>query len=134
MCNNLKIYTITLNPALDYHISLSNLKLGHINKPDSANIFMGGKGINVSTLLSKLNVSSTAIGFIGKYYSDILNNHLYQNGINNQFTLIEENTRINVNIKTNHNETTIAGSSPNISNKEFDGLLSSLKQIKTSII
>ena len=58
------IYTITLNPALDYTISLKNLTINEINTSLNEHILPGGKGINVSIILKRLGVESTIIGFI----------------------------------------------------------------------
>ena len=41
------IYTVTLNPSIDYVINLDNLKTGKVNRVNDENIYPGGKGINV---------------------------------------------------------------------------------------
>ena len=48
------IYTVTFNPAVDYVIHLEDIELGAVNRTESEEIFFGGKGINVSTVLSNL--------------------------------------------------------------------------------
>ena len=51
------IYTLTLNPSLDYILELDQITLGDLNrttKNDSK--FPGGKGINVSQVLKKLEM------------------------------------------------------------------------------
>ena len=72
------IYTVTLNPALDYVIQVDHFKAGQINRNKSENICFGGKGINVSCILNELGFRSTALGFIagftGKALSEGLNN------------------------------------------------------------
>ena len=45
------IYTLTINPALDYIIEIQNFKLSNINRSEKEYIFPGGKGINVSIVL-----------------------------------------------------------------------------------
>ena len=50
------IYTITLNPALDYIIKLKELVPNEINTSESEYILPGGKGINVSIILKRLEV------------------------------------------------------------------------------
>ena len=42
------IYTITLNPSLDYTVTVSEFEIGKINRSSSEKIGAGGKGINVS--------------------------------------------------------------------------------------
>ena len=57
------VYTITLNPSLDYYIKIKDLQVGEINRTSGEEIFPGGKGINVSILLSRLGEKTTALGF-----------------------------------------------------------------------
>jgi len=42
------IGTVTLNPAIDVILEVSNLKINHYNKVLNARTTSGGKGINVS--------------------------------------------------------------------------------------
>jgi 1-phosphofructokinase len=44
------IYTITLNPSLDYYLDLPKLKLGTLNRATDSHVVAAGKGINVSVL------------------------------------------------------------------------------------
>ena len=46
------IYTVTFSPAIDYVIDLDELKLGETNRSKGEAYYFGGKGINVSTVLS----------------------------------------------------------------------------------
>ena len=41
------IYTLTLNPAIDYYIDMNNFEEGELNKVNNAYTLAGGKGINV---------------------------------------------------------------------------------------
>ena len=54
------IYTVTFNPALDYLVDLENLKIGLTNRTEKETLYPGGKGINVSIVLSNLGIESTA--------------------------------------------------------------------------
>ena len=48
------IYTLTLNPALDYDMYLKDdLQAEHLNLAHEVNYRAGGKGINVSTVKNK---------------------------------------------------------------------------------
>ena len=49
------IYTITLNPALDYVVRVEEFKEGKTNRSNNETIYYGGKGINVSYVLKKVN-------------------------------------------------------------------------------
>lgn len=62
------IYTVTLNPALDYILRLPRLSSEDVNRADSAQLLCGGKGINVSMVLSGLEVPTRALGFVAGIY------------------------------------------------------------------
>ena len=57
------IYTVTFNPSLDYVIQVDDLTLGEVNRTTSEKIYPGGKGNNVSVILSNLGHKSKALGF-----------------------------------------------------------------------
>lgn len=47
------IYTLTLNPSVDYIIEVAEVHLGELNRLEKTSKFAGGKGINVSRVLKK---------------------------------------------------------------------------------
>ena len=71
------IYTVTFNPALDYVMNLKQLQYKDINRTESEQLYYGGKGINVSVILSRLKVDNIALGFLagfsGKKIEEMLN-------------------------------------------------------------
>lgn len=66
------IYTVTLNPSLDYIVKLNQVELGSLNRSSAESKFPGGKGINVSQVLKRVGVNSRALGFIGALLELIL--------------------------------------------------------------
>ena len=44
------IYTVTMNPSLDYLLSLPALQAGETNRSAAERLVAGGKGINVSKI------------------------------------------------------------------------------------
>ena len=54
------IYTVTLNPSIDYIVRLDQVQVGSVNRMDSDDKFAGGKGINVSRVLKRLDIPNTA--------------------------------------------------------------------------
>lgn len=117
------IYTLTLNPAVDYYIDMNNFEEGELNKVNNAYTLAGGKGINVSKVLKNFNVDSTALGFCGGFTGDYIKKHLKEYGIKENFIYLEEDTRINIKLKTEKTESEIAGKSPNVSKEKADELL-----------
>ena len=58
------IYTMTLNPALDYVMHPLTLDMGYTNRSSSEELYCGGNGINISTLLNELDVVNVAMGIV----------------------------------------------------------------------
>ena len=119
------IYTLTLNPAVDYYISVDNLALGAVNRTKTEQIHFGGKGINVSLVLKELGFRSTCIGFVGGFTGEALENNLRQKGIDCDFVKIAGNTRINVKL----NDTDINSAGPDISQQDIKELYIKLDKL-----
>ena len=96
------IYTVTFNPAIDYLVFMDQLKIGATNRTASEEYFYGGKGINVSTILSTLGVENTALGFVSGWTGKALVEGLQEKGIRTDFIELDPAggiTRVNVKIK-----------------------------------
>lgn len=115
------IYTVTLNPSIDFIVRLDHLELGSVNRMTSDDKFAGGKGINVSRILRRLDVDNTATGFIGGFTGRFVENGLIAEGIKTNFVQVSEDTRINVKIKAGE-ETEINGAGPKISDEKLEEL------------
>lgn len=102
------IYTVTLNPSIDYIVRLDKVNLGSVNRMDSDDKFAGGKGINVSRILKRLGIENTATGFIGGFTGKFITDNLISEGIASNFVEVDQDTRINVKIKADA-ETEING-------------------------
>ncbi len=124
------IYTLTLNPAIDYYMSIENFQLGGLNSLDDGYTLPGGKGINVSKVLKNFSTDSRALGFVGGFTGDYIIKHLGQYEIDSDFIQLCENTRINIKLKTSDSETEIAGKAPTISNEKVEELLNKFNSIK----
>lgn len=112
------IYTVTVNPSIDYIVQLKELTLGEVNRMDYDNKLPGGKGINVSRILKELGQDSVALGFLGGFTGEFVKNELEKTGIKTNFTMIKDDTRINVKIKAQQ-ETEINGRGPVVSESEL---------------
>lgn len=121
------IYTLTFNPAIDYYITVDNLSVGAVNRTTAEQIHFGGKGINVSLVLQELGVASTALGFVGGFTGDALENYLVSKGVKCDFVKVAGNTRINVKL----NDTDINAAGPDISQEEIGELYKKLDSIKS---
>lgn len=124
------IYTVTFNPSLDYVIQVDDLTLGNVNRTTKEAVFPGGKGVNVSVMLSNLGISSTALGFIAGFTGEQLKKMLTEFGCDTDFIELKEGlTRINVKINSNE-ESEINGQGPDISNAAIEQLFEKLQNLK----
>ncbi len=128
------IYTLTLNPSVDYKIVLKEFQEESLNYALNNNFFAGGKGINVSTVLKNLGKSSTALGFLGGFTGDYIKSSLDSKGIKNDFIKIKYDTRLNIKMIANGRETEINANSPDISENEFNLLKDKLKGLTNNSI
>ena len=136
------IYTITFNPSLDYVVSVENFLTGKLNRTKTEAIFPGGKGLNVSMVLSELGVENTALGFIAGFTGLELQKRLQDMHIVTDFISVKDGiTRINmklrstaseknegsladdVDVKAESNETEINGQGPIITEEELNQLV-----------
>lgn len=93
------IYTLTLNPSLDYIIYTDNYREGKVNRTVSESLVPGGKGINVSRVLKNLGCESIALGFVGGFVGAEIERLLAADGIRTDFVRADGNSRINVKLK-----------------------------------
>lgn len=125
------IATLTLNPALDYVVHTKKLNFGGISRSEKEEIIAGGKGINVSAVLSELGHETLAYGFIGGFTGAELEKKVRELGIRTDFIGLESgNTRINVKIRATE-ETDINASGPVISKENIKALFEKLKRLKS---
>ena len=125
------IYTVTFNPAIDYVVELVSFNIGEINRTTREYMNLGGKGVNVSRVLTNLEVPNVALGFVAGFTGDALRNGLEGMGVKTDFISLEEgNTRINVNIK-GVEETDINARGPEIPNSAIDELFKKLDNLQS---
>ncbi|MFU2203457.1 1-phosphofructokinase [Streptococcus hyovaginalis] len=122
------IYTVTLNPSIDYIVRLETVSVGHVNRMASDDKYAGGKGINVSRVLKRLAIDNTATGFIGGFTGHFITDQLEHEDITTAFVPVSQDTRINVKIKADQ-ETEINGQGPVISAQELANLKDQLAHL-----
>lgn len=125
------IYTITLNPALDYIIVIEQIQLNEINTSQDEHILPGGKGINVSIILKRLEVDSIALGFISGFTGEEIKRLVETEKIKTDFINLKTgNSRINVKILEEEKETAINSKGPAVNNKSIEELYQKLDVLK----
>lgn len=125
------IYTVTLNPAIDYVVSLNGtLQPGAMNRSCGDAIQYGGKGINVSTVLRTLGCDSVILGFAAGFTGSALEQGLRDAGLTTRFIRLPKgNTRINVKVRAAE-ETEINGTGPEVSGADTEKLYAQLDTLE----
>lgn len=124
------VYTVTFNPAVDYIVHTKQLTPGATNRSDSEEIYFGGKGINVSIVLSELGMKSKALGFVAGFTGEAIEKGVTEKGIDADFVHLTEGfSRINVKIKSGE-ETELNGQGPRIPDEAVEQLFTKLDELK----
>ena len=124
------IYTVTFNPSLDYIVTVDDFKLGLTNRTTSELMLPGGKGINVSIVLSNLGIENTALYFAAGFVGDEITRKVKESGILADAITIEEGcSRINLKLKS-IDGTEINGMGPVISPEKLEILMNKLEALK----
>ena len=123
------IYTLTLNPSIDYVLKIDKFEDGQTLRSNTEEKYPGGKGIMVSKLLKNLGEKSVNIGFLGGFTGDFIRKKLNDLEIEEDFTNIEDDSRINVKLKY-ETETEINAQGPQITEEEIEEFLNYLDQLQ----
>ncbi|MEE8419678.1 MAG: 1-phosphofructokinase [Dehalococcoidales bacterium] len=126
------IATVTLNPALDQHITVDGLMVEEANRWVKLRPYAGGKGIDVSRAIHEMDCLSTAYGFIGGAVGRTLEILLDEEGVLFSFTPIQKETRTNFIITDTRTsqQTRIDAPGPRITRKELNRFVAKMKNIR----
>ena len=128
------IYTVTLNPSMDYVIKLDKLNYSSVNRVDEEHLYPGGKGINVSIMLNELGYKSVSLGFISGFTGKYIVNCMNERNLNCDFVEVANGfSRINIKIKSNE-ETEVNGRGPNITPENLQSLYDKIDSLNNGDI
>lgn len=95
------IYTLTMNPSLDYIVDVENFRMGLTNRTSAEQMLPGGKGLNVSMVLHNLGVETTALGFVAGFTGEEIVRRMQETGVNCDFIRVGQGmSRINMKLRT----------------------------------
>lgn len=124
------IYTVTFSPAVDYVVYLDQLTPGATNRSQRETWYWGGKGINVSIVLSRLGVPNTAFGFVAGFTGEALERGLQSEGVDTRLIRLPAGlSRINLKIR-GEQETEINAQGPEIPAQAVGQLFSQLEALR----
>jgi tagatose 6-phosphate kinase len=117
------IATVTLNPAIDVRYNLSTLQMNKVNRVSSIDKTAGGKGLNVSRVLTQLGAEVTCTGFLGGKSGEWIADQLLESKLINRFVSIKGETRSCLAILSNEGHTEILEHGPKILETEKESFL-----------
>ncbi|QHE53500.1 1-phosphofructokinase [Pontibacillus sp. HMF3514] len=123
------IYTVTLSPSVDYIMHVDQFHEGELNRASKTFYYAGGKGINVSRVLKRLDIQNTALGYIGGFTGRFIEEYLESEHVEHQFIETKHPTRVNVKLKSDE-ESEINGPGPDISEEQQNQLLQQVDQLQ----
>ncbi|MGC9360824.1 MAG: 1-phosphofructokinase [Anaerolineae bacterium] len=125
------IYTVTLNPSIDRTLHLRGLRVGELNRADSAAIDLAGKGVNVSVALRALGLESVLLGFAGGATGRYLVDGLRERGYTCAFQQVRGETRSNLTVvdDASGQVTKLNEPGPMVSPTDLDALMATIERI-----
>ncbi|GMR25572.1 MAG: 1-phosphofructokinase family hexose kinase [Ignavibacteria bacterium] len=88
------ILTVTINPLLEQRLTFEKVLHAGSNRNGKLKLTAGGKGINVSRQLNKLNIQNIALTFVGGTYGKLFRGSINDEGI--EFSLINTHSETRI--------------------------------------
>ena len=124
------IYTVTLNPSLDYIVTSEGFQFGRTNRTTSELILPGGKGLNVSTVLKNLGMETMALGFIAGFTGTEIEWRMESMGVQTDFIRVPDGmSRINLKFSSVEG-TELNGAGPDIPKEKLRIMMDKLWKMK----
>ncbi|AIF52525.1 1-phosphofructokinase family hexose kinase [Pelosinus sp. UFO1] len=117
------ILTVTLNLAIDKTYAVDHFALTQVNRTRKVTALPGGKGINVARVASILGEEVVATGFVGGYNGRYIGKSLSEQTFQCDLQEIREESRLCINILSNHASTEILENGPKIRPEELMAFL-----------
>lgn len=119
------ITTISLNPSVDRRYMVADFENGRVHRTNRYEATAGGKGLNVTRVVSALGEKVLATGLLGGKSGEFIEQELDRIGIANQFLKINGETRSCIAILTENGEQTeILESGPTLSAEDLKRFVS----------
>ena len=98
MKNEFEVITVTLNPAIDRTVTISNFTAGAVNRVEQVRNNPGGKGVNVASALADYGVRVAVTGFLGRDNSASFEELFSRKNIEDHFVRIAGQTRVGIKV------------------------------------
>lgn len=129
----MRIYAVTLNPALDLSGHVPRIAANEKNYVTHARFDPGGNGINSARMIARLGGNPVLLGFIGGGAGAQLCDLLAAEELPQRFTRIHGVTRTNVTVTNDHDhkQTRLTFPGPTIRRDEVKALRSEVQSLKS---
>ena len=126
------ILTVTMNPSIDISYPLDELKIDTVNRVVDVTKTAGGKGLNVTRVLSEFGDSVVATGLIGGKLGEFLVENI-DDKVSKRFFSIQGETRNCIAILHGENQTEILEKGPEVQEKEGQDFLAHFKELLETV-
>ncbi|MDQ0203245.1 1-phosphofructokinase [Pectinatus haikarae] len=123
------IYTLTMNPAIDFNITGSNIRKNYVNRTWSPVYTPNGKGVNVSLVLKHFGYKSVVMGFFGGFSGRYIIEELRNAGVEAEPVWVDDITRINVFLNDGDDEYKFVNKGPFVSGENQRELLRKIENL-----
>ncbi|MDW5563525.1 MAG: 1-phosphofructokinase [Methanomassiliicoccus sp.] len=126
-----RVYTLALNPAIDRTFWVDRIDYEESNRVRQECRYPGGKGIDVSRVLTGLGVPNIALGFSGGYTGHELEHRLACEGVATDLIPVSGETRTNVivNESSTGRQILLTASGPEVTRQEMDALIAKIQRL-----
>lgn len=93
-----EVLTVTLNPAIDRTVTISNFTAGAVNRVERVVQHPGGKGVNVAVTLADAGHRAAVTGFLGRENCASFEDLFARKTIGDRFVRIAGQTRVGIKI------------------------------------
>ena len=93
-----EVVTVTLNPAIDRTVTISNFTSGSVNRVEQVHDNPGGKGVNVASALADYGHRVAVTGFLGRDNSTSFEALFSRKKIEDRFVRIAGQTRVGIKV------------------------------------
>lgn len=127
------IYTLTMNAAIDLFIEIDKVEFDSVNRSNYDELQPNGKGVNVSLIMKKLGITTTALGYVGGFTGNYIIDELNNQNIHEKFIKVEQSTRVNVftRVLSKNDEFKLVNKGPRINEKEKADMLKVIETLSS---
>lgn len=124
------IATVTMNPAVDYTVSMDGALVPNaVNRTAHERITAGGKGVNVSLILQQLEIPTKVYGYLSGTTGTIIEEQLRRTQILTDWISVpNQMNRINLKVQEHGGVTELNGRGVSVSESDTEALLEKLRQ------